>query len=157
MLLLGYYILYIRKRLVNRWNLEQVLEINKQIFAASLIQVPETEEALQREEDTLKAIPQRIVDEGFDAVNELLNIDRLGIAVYNETTHQLEYASNSIENELSSAGDNGSSTAEDELWKEVVQRCFEQWMLRVIRAVWVCYILNGRRVSIRRRLIYCWN
>lgn len=53
---LGYYILYIRKRLVNRWNLEQVLEINRQIFAASLIQVPETEEALQREEDTLKAI-----------------------------------------------------------------------------------------------------
>ena len=54
MLLLGYYILYIRKRLVNRWNLEQVLEINRQIFAASLIQVPETEEALQREEDTRK-------------------------------------------------------------------------------------------------------
>lgn len=73
------------------------MEINRQIFAASLIQVPETEEALQREEDTLKAIPQRIVDEGFDAVNELLSIDRLGIAVYNETTHQLEYASNSIE------------------------------------------------------------
>ena len=102
------------------------MEINRQIFAASLIQVPETEEALQREEDTLKAIPQRIVDEGFDAVNELLSIDRLGIAVYNETTHQLEYASNSIENELSSAGDNGSSATEDELWKEVVQRCFEQ-------------------------------
>lgn len=55
MLLLGYYILYIRKRLVNRWNLEQVLEINRQIFAASLIQVPETEEALQREEDTLES------------------------------------------------------------------------------------------------------
>jgi len=126
MLLLGYYILYIRKRLVNRWNLEQVLEINRQIFAASLIQVPETEEALQREEDTLKAIPQRIVDEGFDAVNELLSIDRLGIAVYNETTHQLEYVSNSIENDLPSTGDNGTSTAEDELWKEVVQRCFEQ-------------------------------
>lgn len=102
------------------------MEINRQIFAASLIQVPETEEALQREEDTLKAIPQRIVDEGFDAVNELLSIDRLGIAVYNETTHRLEYASNSIENDLSSAGDNGTSTTEDELWKEVVQRCFEQ-------------------------------
>ena len=46
--------------------------------------------------------------------------------IYNETTHQLEYASNSIENDLSSVGDNGTSTAEDELWKEVVQRCFEQ-------------------------------
>lgn len=40
--------------------------------------------------------------------------------------HRLEYASNSIENDLSSAGDNGTSTTEDELWKEVVQRCFEQ-------------------------------
>ena len=27
---------------------------------------------------------------------------------------------------MSSTGDNGSSAAEDELWKEVVQRCFEQ-------------------------------
>ncbi|SHI98746.1 ATP-binding protein [Bacteroides stercorirosoris] len=126
LLLLGYYILYIRKRLVNRWNLEQVLEINRQIFTASLTQVTETEEALQREEETLKAIPQRIVDEAFDAVNELLAIDRLGVAVYNEATHQLEYASNSIvENMLSETLENGSPT-EDEGWKEVVQRCFDQ-------------------------------
>lgn len=93
--LVGYYFLYMRKRLQNRLNLEQVLEINQKVFAASLVRLQEQEnaEALQREESTLKEIPQRIVDEAFGAVNELLTIDRMGIAVYNETTHRLEYAS----------------------------------------------------------------
>lgn len=93
--LIGYYLLYLRKRIQNRLNLEQVLEINQKVFAASLVrpQEPESAEALQREESTLKEIPQRIVDEAFGAVNELLTIDRMGIAVYNETTHRLEYAS----------------------------------------------------------------
>ena len=93
--LVGYYFLYMRKRLQNRLNLEQVLEINQKVFAASLVRPQEQEnaEALQREESTLKEIPQRIVDEAFGSVNELLTIDRMGIAVYNETTHLLEYAS----------------------------------------------------------------
>ena len=93
--LIGYYLLYLRKRIQNRLNLEQVLEINQKVFAASLVRSQEQEnvEALQREESTLKEIPQRIVDEAFSSVNELLVIDRMGIAVYNETTHQLEYAS----------------------------------------------------------------
>ena len=93
--LVGYYFLYMRKRLQNRLNLEQELEINQKVFAASLVRPQEQEnaEALQREESTLKEIPQRIVDEAFGSVNELLTIDRMGIAVYNETTHRLEYAS----------------------------------------------------------------
>ena len=93
--LVGYYFLYMRKRLQNRLSLEQVLEINRKVFAASLVRPGEQEntEALQREESTLKEIPQRIVDEAFGSVNELLMIDRMGIAVYNETTHRLEYAS----------------------------------------------------------------
>ena len=93
--LVGYYFLYMRKRLQNRLNLEQVLEINQKVFAASLVRPQEQEnaEALQREESTLKEIPQRIVDEAFGSVNEILTIDRMGIAVYNETTHRLEYAS----------------------------------------------------------------
>ena len=93
--LVGYYLLYLRNRIQNRLSLEQVLEINQKVFAASLIRPQEQEnaEALQREESTLKEIPQRIVDEAFGSVNELLTIDRMGIAVYNETTHLLEYAS----------------------------------------------------------------
>lgn len=106
----GYYLLYIRKRLLNRLNLEQVLEINKKVFASSLVRTQDSVEALQREEDTLKEIPLRIVNEAFDAVNELLTIDRLGIAVYNETTHRLEFASNPQLDTL----------------PEMVQQCFDE-------------------------------
>lgn len=113
-LLLGYYILYFRKRMVNRWNLEQVLEINKQVFATSLPSTPETDEMLQREESTLKEIPRQIVKAAFDAVNELLSIDRLGIAVYNETAHRLEFTSNPPE------------AQDDILWKEKMHQCFEE-------------------------------
>ena len=79
-LCLGYYVLYFRRRLVNRWNLEQVLEINKQVFTASVISASEDEEMLKREEDMLKDIPQQIADNASDAVNELLSIERLSIA-----------------------------------------------------------------------------
>lgn len=112
--LCGYYLLYIRKRLLNRMNLEQVLEINRVVFASSLVRTQESVEALQREEDTLKEIPQRIVDEVFDSINELLTIDRLGIAVYNETAHRLEFASNPNLSEL----------------PEMVRQCFEDQAYR---------------------------
>lgn len=115
-LLLGYYILYFRKRMIIRWNLEQVLEINKQVFTTSLLSVPETEEMLQREENTLKEIPRQIVNAAFDAVNELLGIDRLSIAVYNETVHRLEFTSNPPE----------EAQEEEGAWKNLIYRCFEE-------------------------------
>ena len=115
-LCLGYYILYFRRRLVNRWNLEQVLEINKQIFTASIMPTSENEEMLQREEDILKNIPQQIVDNAFDAVNELLGIEQLSIAVYNEVAHRLEYASNPLKETVES-----KST-----WKSLMQSSFEE-------------------------------
>lgn len=108
--LCGYYLLYTRKRLMIRLNLEQVLEINKKVFDASLTRTEDSIEALQREEDTLKEIPLRIVNEAFDSINELLIIDRLGIAVCNETMHRLEFASNPAMETL----------------PEIVQQCFEQ-------------------------------
>lgn len=113
-LLLGYYILYYRKRMVNRWNLEQVLEINKQVFATSLLSTLDSDEMLQREESTLKEIPRQIVNAAFDAVNELLSINRLGIAVYNETAHRLEFTSNPPE------------AQEDIHWKDKIYQCFEE-------------------------------
>lgn len=106
----GYYLLYTRKRMLIRLNLEQVLEINKKVVDASLVRTEDSVEALQREEDTLREIPLRIVNEAFDSVNELLVIDRLGIAVYNETMHRLEFASNPPMETL----------------PEVVEQCFEQ-------------------------------
>ena len=96
--LVGYYLLYLRKRIQNRLSLEQVLEINQESICCFLIR-PQEQEMQKRskgKESTLKEIPQRIVDEAFGSVNELLTIDRMGIAVYNEgTTHLLEYASES--------------------------------------------------------------
>lgn len=94
-LVLVYYFVYFRKRLVNRWNLEQVLEINQLVFTAS--QQPLSFNGKEGQEDNLlKRIPQKIVDGTFDAINELLGIDDLHIAVYNETTRALEYASASV-------------------------------------------------------------
>lgn len=132
-LFLGYYILYFRKRLVNRWNLEQVLEINKQVFTASLLPASETEEMLQREEDTLKDIPQQIVNEAFDAVNELLSIERLSIAVYNEVAHRLEYASNPLEDV--------SDTFP--VWMELIQSCFEQQVYRADSGIQALPLIVG--------------
>lgn len=107
--LIVYYTLYIRKRLINRWNLEQVLEINKNIFSSSLVRSEESVEALQREENTLHEIPRRIIAEAFAGINELLDIESLSLAVYNEIRHQFEFA----------------STAPVEDIPEIVQRSFD--------------------------------
>ena len=130
-LILGYYIIYVRKRLVNRMNLEQVLEINKKVFASSLVRTspvrtPEPVEALQREEDTLREIPRRIISEAFDAVNELLGINVLGIAVYNETTRQLVYASNSATQPMTSEVEHLMPAEAQRLMPSEVQRCFDE-------------------------------
>lgn len=100
-LLGGYYIIYFRHRLIYRYNLEQVLEINKQVFTASL---------LNGKAD--KDIAVCLVNEMFGGVNELLAIDALGIAVYNEESHSLNYAFSPSEDE-------------NEDMREVMARCFD--------------------------------
>ena len=107
---LGYYFLYFRKRLVDRWNLEQVLEIDSQVFKASRM-VPDA----GNEEDGLELIPQRIADETFHAMNELVGIDRLGIAIYNENAHRLDYACSPRE-----AGNDES------IRMELIKQCMEE-------------------------------
>lgn len=110
-LVLVYYFVYFRKRLVNRWNLEQVLEINRLVFTAS--QQPLAVAGKDGQEDNLlKRIPQKIVDSTFDAINELLGIDDLHIAVYNETTRVLEYVS--------------ASASDSALPEETMLQCFTQ-------------------------------
>lgn len=87
-LLAGYYLLYFRHRLIYRYNLEQVLEVNQQVFTASL-------SGASGERD----IASCLVSEMFSGVNELLPIDALGMAVYNEETHSLNYAFSGFEEE----------------------------------------------------------
>lgn len=105
---IGYYLLYIRKRLTNRWNLEQVLEINKHVLASSL---------------TLKDIPRHIVDNCFDGINELLTIDMFSIGVYNEDSHKLEFAYNPHQMEWNDTS--VEIKGEHETLTEVMQRCFD--------------------------------
>ncbi len=68
-LLFGYYYLYIRKRLVQRWNLEQVLEINERLFSVDSSQTIFT---------------------AFDAINELFSTERLTLATYSENSSSPE-------------------------------------------------------------------
>ena len=100
-LLVGYYILYFRHRLIYRYNLEQVLEINKQVFSASLLNGK-----------TDQDIAASLVSDMFESVNELLPIDVLGIAVYSEENHSLNYAFSST--------DEGN-----EDMREIMARCFD--------------------------------
>lgn len=83
LLLAGYYLLYFRRRLMNRLNLEQILEINRQIFAVS--------DHSSREPYDPLSVPSAIVCQTFDAVNELLTIDVFGIGVFDEETHRLNF------------------------------------------------------------------
>lgn len=111
-LVLIYYFVYFRKRLVNRWNLEQVLEINKLVFTTAQQSSLVANKTVQEEDTLLKTVPQRIVDATFNAMNELLGIDELCIAIYDETRHALEYASAPI--------------SCDAALKEIMQQCFVQ-------------------------------
>ncbi|MCD8310461.1 MAG: DUF5112 domain-containing protein [Prevotellaceae bacterium] len=127
-LLLGYYFLYYRRRLVYRWNLEQVLEINRQVSAASARPLhgmddgeQENADSMPQEEDVLQEIPQRIVDEAFDAVNELLGVDSLGIAVHDESTRHLVFAFNPKE----------ASHAKRRIVMEAARRCFDEGVYRL--------------------------
>lgn len=98
--LLSYYFLYYRKRLTICWNLEQVFEINRTMFTASQTSLTEDKDIPQCEEDTLHIIPQQMVEETYNSINDLISIKRLNIAFFNNTTCRLETASNPpMENE----------------------------------------------------------
>ncbi len=96
-----YYILYVRKRLTNRMNLEQVLDINRHIFASSLVRP--ADQRVQQQELPEITIPQRIIDETFESFNELFTIDALYIAVKNEESNRMEFASNPFREDIPKA------------------------------------------------------
>ncbi|NMA75278.1 MAG: DUF5113 domain-containing protein [Bacteroidales bacterium] len=95
----AYFFIHIRKRLMYRWNLEQLIEVNRCFFSSSSIPLSNGE-MLQREEDTLKKIPLQITMQSFQSINELFSIDRVGLAVYNDSTKKLEYSYNPPKREL---------------------------------------------------------
>lgn len=90
-LLAGYYLLYFRKRLVERWKLEQVFEVNKRVFAASGSAEGESEEASRQ--DALAQVPRHVAEASYDAINELVGISGMVIALHSDSSRGLEYVS----------------------------------------------------------------
>ena len=77
-LLFGYYMLYFRHRLAYRYNLEQVFEVNRQAISIPLFGVRDGNE-----------IASALVSGLYKEMNELVSMDVLSIAVYNDESNQL--------------------------------------------------------------------
>ena len=90
-LLLGYALLYIRKRLQHRWNLEQVLHINSRMLAVVQPAVSQ----------------QRMADTAFTGLQDLLEVEGIGLALFSEEEGRLEIA-------FSEAGAAGSAAVRRE-------------------------------------------
>lgn len=140
---IGYYILYVRKRLVNRWNLEHVLEINKLIFKAASTYTTRQEASV--EEYNLLDIPRRIVNEAYESMDELLRLESLGIAVYNDSTHRLEYSLR-CSNEAVPIPDAGITAAPETSYRELVETIFEEGEMRADEK-WVAFPLKVTAVQ----------
>ncbi len=80
--LVVYYLVYIRRRLLRRWSLEQVLEVNERIFSSSLRYAQAGGDT--RTEADLSPVPHYILSQIFDQINELKGVDGLAISLYDE-------------------------------------------------------------------------
>lgn len=80
--IIAYYLLYIRKQLHYRYNMEQVFTINSALFQAS--SAAEKEPAVD--------IPQALVDRIFNEMNELVPLSNLALLVHNEDNRMMETA-----------------------------------------------------------------
>ncbi len=87
---LGYYFFFVRKRMANRMNMEQVFAINEIILNSSLQSssnsnqegsATDTSDFLNMEERMMD-IPRDIVNKIFDPIYELIPIERIGISVF---------------------------------------------------------------------------
>lgn len=99
---LAYYFFFVRKRLINRMNMEQVFTINELILKTSLQSFPnaddDKEEAEKEKyrniEDKVMSIPKSIVNTIFDAMNELIPIERIGMAIFSNMIKEPAFVCN---------------------------------------------------------------
>ena len=100
-LLVGYYLLYLRHRLIYRYGLEQVLETNRQVLTVPVLHQ-------QERADWVSGLVHVL----FKEVSELVPLDVLGLAVVSDDSKGLEYAFSS------------KDEGEEEM-KMVMQGCFD--------------------------------
>lgn len=86
-LAIGYYIIYLRHRIMYRLNMEQVLEINNKIY----------EEHIQNLEDN-KVIASHLVNQIYRSLNELIQISELSVGIYNSEEKKIDFAFANQEN-----------------------------------------------------------
>lgn len=77
----AYYVLYVRRRLYYRYNMEQVFAINRAIFSAS---------AAWSEKGELAIRPEQLTGI-FGELKELVPIDNMVLAAYDDESHSLRY------------------------------------------------------------------
>ena len=120
--LLEFYLIYIRRRLAIRWRLEQVFEANSRVlessipesFSSHVATIPEPTTSVATTEEIL----QHIVGATFDAVNALMPIQRLGIAVSDETLQGLAFAAFPKDDDDSDEG--------GQAWRALARKCHRQ-------------------------------
>ena len=85
-LLVSYYLFYLRHRLMHRYGLEQVFETNRKALAGPVLGQQETE-----------AFLSALVTDMVKEMNELIAIDCLAMAVYDNEQHNLCYAFSAVD------------------------------------------------------------
>ncbi|MBE6286844.1 MAG: DUF5112 domain-containing protein [Mediterranea massiliensis] len=79
---IGYYFLYYRKRRAEQRNLEMVLRVNRQVS-----------EATRFTADELMEVPRHMADVIYHALHRPLKVEQIGVALYSNSEHRLQYAS----------------------------------------------------------------
>ncbi len=103
--LVAYYVLYLRRRLRYRHNMEQVFAVNEVIFSASL-----------RSDTAGGDVAERLVKAMFCGVNEIVPIGNLALALADEETHGLRFTC--------------YNKVDREDWYDSVRRCYGTRRLR---------------------------
>lgn len=135
-ILIGYYLFYLRHRLMYRYGLEQVLEINRHVLDFPI--------AHQKE---IPAFISSLVTELFKDVNELISMDVMGMAVFNDESHDLYYAFS-------------TSFVEEEELKEDMKKCFTTQLLlwedgRKAKCLPLCVEISGEKRCVGVLALQC--
>ena len=116
--LVAYYLLYWRRRLHYRYNMEQVFSINRAAFSATAVPGKESRE-----------VREGLVEAIFNEVNELVPIDNLVLAVKEEGQDDLRFSLYQSE--------------EEDLLEERIKWCFERQETEGgSDSVWYCLPLS---------------
>lgn len=95
-----YYFVYLKRRYMRRWSLEQVLDIYERFFSSSLMYIQHDDGVLS--DSNLSEVPTEILKNSFTQINNLIGIDWMTIALYDMEKEEFVRASYPImEPELS--------------------------------------------------------